>query len=152
MFNLYFPAVPRAGLVVTQTEPPRVLQPQPAPSTRVLLVEDDTAVRTVLERGLRRSGLLVEAVDGGEAALARLRSAVAPVIDVLVSDVMMPGIDGVELVDRVRAFRPDLGVVLMSGFAEPPLHRAADRQGVNFLAKPFATADLVAAIARASGA
>ena len=152
VFNLYFPAVPRAGLVATRTEPPRVLQPQPAPSTRVLLVEDDTAVRTVLERGLRRSGLLVEAVDGGEAALARLRSPVAPVIDVLVSDVMMPGIDGVELVDRVRAFRPDLGVVLMSGFAEPPLHRTADRQGVNFLAKPFATADLVAAIARAGGA
>ncbi len=150
VFSLYFPAVPRDGL--TASEPRNVApQPQPAPSTRVLLVEDDAAVRTVLERGLRRQGLLVEAVEGGEAALARLGITGAPAIDVLVSDVMMPGIDGVELASRVRALRPELGVVLMSGFAEPPLHRAADRQGVSFPAKPFATAELVAAIARASG-
>jgi CheY-like chemotaxis protein len=64
--------------------------------------------------------------------------------DVLVSDIMMPGIDGVELAAEARRRQPGLGVVLMSGFAEPPLHRAAGAQGVKFLSKPFALGELVA--------
>ncbi len=145
VFAVYLPSVPRAGLA--PVAPPPLAAPTLPTSLRVLLVEDDAAVRAVLERGLRRQGLAVEAVDGGAAALERLRDAAAPPLDVVVSDVMMPGIDGVELVSQAREMLPGLRVVLMSGFAEPPLHRAADRQGVSFLSKPFAMVDLVAAIA-----
>ncbi len=150
VFSIYLPAVPRHRIAAAETPalPPSLAAI--AQIGRVLLVEDDAAVRLVLERGLKRQGVSVEAVDGGEAALVRLRDASAPTIDVIVSDVMMPGMDGVEMIARVRDFRPDVGIVLMSGFAEPPLHREADRQGVRFLAKPFATSELVAMIAAAA--
>jgi CheY-like chemotaxis protein len=120
---------------------------EPITGLRVLLVEDDAAVRSILERGLKRAGVDVVAAADAVVALGHLDSD-APV-DVLVSDVMMPGMDGVELASRALALRPGLAIVLMSGFAEPPLHRAANAQGVRFLAKPFALTDLVAAIAAA---
>ena len=151
VFSLYFPAVPRSGLNVDA--PAAVAAPAAVrASIRILLVEDDNAVRTVLARGLLRHGLNVDAVESADLALRRLRDPALPPIDVLVSDVMMPGTDGVDLMRQARGDRPDLGVVLMSGFAEPPLHRAADRQGMSFLAKPFAMTDLVSAIAAAGGA
>jgi two-component system cell cycle sensor histidine kinase/response regulator CckA len=111
---------------------------------RVLLVEDDDSVRITFDRGLRKHGLLVTAAADGASALRILDSGAA--FDVLVSDVMMPGIDGVELAGIASQRRPGLKVVLMSGYAELPLHRAADAQGVRFLAKPFSLVDLVAAI------
>lgn len=114
---------------------------------RLLLVEDEAAVRTVLQRGLSRLGLVVTSAADAQAALAVLEQPTP--IDVLVSDIMMPGIDGVELAAQATRLRPELAVVLMSGFAEAPLHRAADAQGVEFLSKPFAMADLVTAIAAA---
>nr|WP_310522429.1 response regulator [Polymorphobacter sp.] len=150
VFSVYLPAVPRIirsdtapAADVTAAVPTALLA-----GSRILLVEDDVAVRTILERGLKRQGLEVTAAADAHLALEQLGT--GAVFDVLVSDVMMPGIDGVELASRARQQRPGLGVVLMSGFAEPPLHRAADAQGVRFVAKPFAMADLLAAIAAAA--
>ncbi len=150
-FSVYLPAVARpAGAIApppASARTPAVTVP-PRTGLRRLLVEDEPAVRTILERGLVRQGFVVTVAADAMLALEVL-DAGAP-FDVLVSDVMMPGIDGVELAARARQMRPGLGVVLMSGFAEPPLHRAADAQGVRFLSKPFALADLVAAIGAAA--
>jgi len=143
VFSIYLPEVARPA------EPPPPAPEAPPPQRaiaglRLLLVEDEPAVRAVLARGLARHEIEVTAVADGAAALAALAGGLAA--DVLVSDVMMPGIDGVELAARVGRDHPGIAVVLMSGFAEPPLHRAADAQGVRFVAKPFALADLIAAI------
>ncbi len=146
-FTVYLPAVARERMaqppVVTE---PAVEEPGLPTGARVLLVEDEPAVRAVLTRTIARLGVEVTAVEGGEEALALLAN---QKFEMLVSDVMMPGIDGVTLAERARQGDPSLGIVLMSGFAQPPLRDAASRQGIEFLAKPFAAADLAAAISRA---
>nr|WP_295664091.1 response regulator [Polymorphobacter sp.] len=111
----------------------------------VLLVEDDRAVRLVVERALRRHGLGVIAVEDPTVALEMIEQD-ETLIDLLVSDVVMPGMDGVDLVRRARARCPTLPVVLMSGYAEPPQRRALVRAGVVFLPKPFAVDDLLDAV------
>jgi two-component system cell cycle sensor histidine kinase/response regulator CckA len=113
----------------------------------VLLVEDEPSVRAVFARGLERQGCVVTTAGDAMAALAILREEAS--FDVLVSDVMMPGIDGVELAFEAARMWPQMGIVLMSGYAELPRHREADARGIRFLAKPFALAELVAAIATA---
>lgn len=145
VFSIFLPV---AG---TRTAARRPVASPPVPSPvdnldglRVLLVEDEPAVRAVLQRGLARQGLTITAAADGAEALALLDNGLA--VDVLVSDVMMPGIDGVELAAQAAERRPDLAVVLMSGYAEAPLHRAATARGVQFLSKPFAMAELVSAI------
>ena len=111
----------------------------------MLLVEDEPAVRTVFARGLGRQGCAVTTAEDAMTALAILQGDQS--FDVLVSDVMMPGIDGLELAIEAARMRPGLGIVLMSGYAELPRHRAADELGFRFLAKPFALAELTEAIA-----
>ena len=84
---------------------------------------------TILQRGLSRFGPTV--VTAADAARRLKRMADGRPFDVLVSDIMMPGIDGVELAAEARENGSRASVsVLMSGFAEAPLHRAADAQGV----------------------
>jgi len=123
----------------------RVQAVRPPLSATVLLVEDDRAVRLVVERALRRHGLGVVAVADAMSALEIIERDDA-VFDLLVSDVVMPGMDGVDLLHRARAHRPVLPIVLMSGYADPPQRRALDRAGVVFLPKPFAVDDLLDAV------
>lgn len=148
IFSIYLPAQAPAA----QGRKPRPAAPakdQPSPKAalqgkQLLLVEDEAAVRDVLKLGLARNGLIVHAVADADAALAILAQNHG--IEALLSDVMMPGIDGVELAARTRALRPDVAVLLMSGFAEPPLHKAAEIAGIGFIAKPFSLLDLMAAL------
>ena len=143
-FAVYLPAV---GARPVAAAPAATASP--SLDGTVLLVEDERAVRMVVERALRRAGLdVITASDGGLALdlLGETR------VDVLVSDVVMPGIDGVELLEAIRARRPGLPVVLMSGYAEPPRRKALDGAGAVFLAKPFAAADLLEAVRAALAA
>jgi signal transduction histidine kinase/ActR/RegA family two-component response regulator len=149
-FSVFLPAVPAgdrpqeaAGL-----SEPLALHADSLAGVRLLLVEDDAAVRAILERGMKRFGPIITAAADAMIALAILDTGAE--FDVLVSDIMMPGIDGVELASRCLQMRPDIGVVLMSGFAEAPLHRAVSAQDVHFLSKPFALADLARAIVEAN--
>lgn len=150
IFSIYLPAHPLVKTRQLQSNSAALVavssaDPKTAPvSNRLLLVEDEDAVRDVLARGLSRNGIAVHAVADANAALAVLVD--NPEIDSLLSDVMMPGIDGVELASRARALRPDLAVLLMSGFAEAPLHKAAETAGIGFIAKPFALAELMMAL------
>ena len=143
-FTVYLPATaPVAAAPATPSGP------RPPLSGTVLVVEDDRAVRLIVERVLQRHGLdVVTAVDG-TAALDLLETAT---VDMLVSDVVMPGIDGVELLQAIRVRRPSLPVVLMSGYAEPPQRQALDGAGAVFLAKPFTANDLVDAVHAACAA
>jgi two-component system cell cycle sensor histidine kinase/response regulator CckA len=109
-------------------------------SRSVLLVEDEDRVRKLVRFTLEGQGYTVTEAPGGEAALRMLTS--DQKIDLLVTDLMMPGIDGGELAARVRALRPQVGVVFMSGYV-PDHRRVEGLPGAIFLPKPFTPLDLV---------
>src|ERR1700682_787395 len=102
---------------------------------RILLAEDDNQMRAFLSRGLRRAGHSVDAVGDGDAALMRATSAN---YDLLLADVVMPGIDGVELAKRESTRQPRIRVLVTTGCAAVALQDeglAKNRRRV--LAKPF---------------
>jgi two-component system cell cycle sensor histidine kinase/response regulator CckA len=88
--------------------------------------------------------------DNGEDALAALADGQG--IDLLISDVVMPGMDGPTVVREARKTRPDLKILFMSGYAEEQLRKSIDLENVNFLAKPFSVSELAEAARRAIAA
>lgn len=152
VFSLYFPLA--EGQVVqpapaSGVDPALVVDPVDARHLSVLLVEDDRAVRMVLQRSLANAGFVVTVAADALAALPLIDDP-AVRIDVLVSDVMMPGMDGGQLAEYARSRRPALPVLLMSGYAEPPQRSATADAGVGFLAKPFSGAALASAVRAAA--
>ena len=146
-FAVYLPAI--AGTAAVAASPPSATAPRAPLAGTVLLVEDERAVRLVVERALKRGGFNVITASDGAVALDVLGTAT---IDILVSDVVMPGIDGVELLEHIHSRRPGLPVVLMSGYADPPQRRALEQVGAIFLAKPFTADDLLDAVRAAVAA
>ena len=118
-------------------------------SGNVLLVEDEANVRSVAERALSRHGYSVTTADNGEEALDILGRGGDFVL--LISDVVMPGMDGPTMVAEARKSRPGLKILFMSGYAEEQLRNSIDIEDVNFLAKPFSVTDLAEATRRAIG-
>ncbi|OYW22735.1 MULTISPECIES: ATP-binding protein [unclassified Sphingomonas] len=112
-------------------------------SGTILLVEDEDMVRAVAERALTRQGYTVLTAEHGEAALDLLE--VHPRPDLLISDVMMPIMDGPTMVRRARERYPDLPILFMSGYAEEQLRKSIDLDNVAFLAKPFSVQQLAEA-------
>ena len=103
----------------------------------VLLVEDEEAVRAFSARVLRNKGYNVLEARSGEVALEVMRDHNDP-IDLLITDVVMPRLDGPGLVREVRAERPELKVIYISGYTERNLSQSLDLEGpTHFLAKPF---------------
>ena len=124
------------------SEPPGAPAPFPA---RLLVVEDDDGLRAVVERALRRAGYAVTAAASpGEALLVAERD--PRVIDLVLSDVAMPYLDGPSLVARLRAMRPGLRALFMSAHAEPEVLRACEGA---LLSKPFGVSELLARVAAA---
>jgi two-component system cell cycle response regulator CpdR len=107
----------------------------------ILLAEDDDNMRTFLARALERAGHEVSAVGDGDAALALAGTAD---FDLLLADVVMPGIDGIELARRVSTLLPELRIMFITGFAAVALNQPgfACRQP-RVLAKPFHLRQLV---------
>jgi CheY-like chemotaxis protein len=128
-------------------EPSSALVGERAASSCVLLVEDETTVRRLAARILRDAGYTVVEAGNGEDALRRAET-LAESLDVVVSDVVMPALSGTALVRALRSERPELPVVLMSGYAN-------DAEGspipddVVFLLKPFGRDRLCEAVERA---
>jgi len=116
----------------------------------ILLVEDEDMVRSVAERALTRQGYTVITAADGEQGLARL--AAADKIDLLISDVVMPGMDGPAMVRAVRAQYPAMPVLFMSGYAEEQLRKSIDIDNVAFLPKPFSVNQLAEAARDVLGA
>jgi DNA-binding NtrC family response regulator len=101
----------------------------------ILIVDDDPGIRASLSEALRRDGHAVEVAANAEAALNGLAAA-AP--SVVLTDVRMPGMDGLELLNLLRSRSPDVAVVLMSAFEDLPTVAAAMRDGAaDFLVKPL---------------
>ena len=103
----------------------------------VLLVEDEDAVRLFGARALRNKGYTVLEADNGESALDVINASDER-IDLIISDVIMPGMDGHTLVNLVRHELPRVKVILMSGYAEDIFQDEINRDPtIEFLGKPF---------------
>ncbi len=140
-FRVCFPAVESAGPASGE----RQLPVAPARGTeRVLLVEDDDRVRALAAHVLRAAGYDVVEAATGERALAEVEAR-EPAVDVLVTDVVMPGMGGRELADRLSAARPGLRVLFTSGYTDDAVVRnGVEQDAVQFLQKPYTPAVLVA--------
>jgi two-component system cell cycle sensor histidine kinase/response regulator CckA len=103
---------------------------------RILLVEDEDAVRTFGQRALTNKGYVVLAADSGESALKLMEQQENKHIDLLVTDVVMPIMDGPTLAQRMRQSSPGLRIVFMSGYTEDRLKDHMG-EGIYFLPKPF---------------
>lgn len=137
----------------TEREPASVTSPPPRRESwgtgTILLVEDEDMVRAVAERALTRQGYTVLTAQDGEQGLEVLADGVQ--VDLLLSDVVMPNMDGPAMVREARKMFPDLPVVFMSGYAEEQLRKSIDIAHVHFLPKPFSVAQLSEAVRGAIG-
>ncbi|MEP4195890.1 MAG: ATP-binding protein [Aliishimia sp.] len=142
-FTLYLPAQDRQDEVLEQVEEKTLPKPLPAHGEGViLLVEDEAPVRAFASRALRMRGYTVLEAESAEAALETLRDESLNV-DVFVTDVVMPGMDGPSWVKQALIERPDTRVVFVSGYAEDSFDETQSRiPNSVFLPKPFSLTDL----------
>ncbi|MBX7515106.1 response regulator [Qipengyuania sp. GH38] len=115
---------------------------------RILLAEDDDAMRTYLERALENAGYVVDSVDRGTAAVPLLE---ANDYDLLLSDIVMPEMDGIELAQRCNEISPGTKVMFITGFAAVTLKASAEQPNAKVLSKPFHLRDLVLEVERVLG-
>ncbi len=110
----------------------------------ILLVEDEDMVRAVAERALTRHGYSVTSAANGEDALALLKAGGA--FDMIVSDVVMPSMDGPALARHARELHPAIPILFMSGYAEEQLRKTITLENTAFLPKPFSVQQLAEAV------
>jgi two-component system cell cycle response regulator CpdR len=115
---------------------------------RILLAEDDASMRTYLSRALENAGYEVIAVDSGVAALPWIETAY---FDLLLTDIVMPEMDGIELAQRCAELSPDTKVMFITGFAAVSLRATRDMPDAKVLSKPFHLRDLVLEVQRVFG-
>jgi two-component system cell cycle sensor histidine kinase/response regulator CckA len=144
--------LPEGRPAVAAADPPRA--PDRGPGERagetVLLVEDEDAVRVMAARILRQRGYAVLEAGDGSAALAALAAHVGP-LDILVTDVVMPGMDGVELAREVTRLRPEARVLFVSGYAQRDALKGLSIPSPTLVQKPFRIGELVGAIRKLLG-
>lgn len=110
-------------------------------SLRLLIVDDEPKLRGLLERYLVRMGYVVEACDDAESGLARFTASPGD-FALVVTDLTLPGMDGEQMLARMRELRPELGAVIASGYP----HECASPAITRFLQKPFLPQMLVDAV------
>ena len=114
---------------------------------RVLVVDDDPGMRDGMAMSLKRSGFFAEQARGGEEALRMVRPGA---YDAVVTDLRMPGMDGLQLTARLKAVDPGLPVLLITAFGSLESAREAMRLGAfDFLSKPFSPEELTIALNKA---
>ena len=112
----------------------------------IMLVEDDEPVRIFGARALRNKGYRVIEARSGEAALDLIRNTPEP-LDLLITDVVMPHMDGPGLVREVREINPEIKVIFISGYTEDAFRQRLDSDvGIEFLPKPFSLKELAAKV------
>jgi CheY-like chemotaxis protein len=143
-YTIYLPAVrgvepappPRA-------ERPPVAAPEPTPTATVLLAEDEAGIRALVRKILQKQGYTVIEAASGEEALKAAETRRQP-IDLLLTDVVMPGISGSELAEQMTAARPALKTLFMSGYTGDDLATLGPLpEGAAFLQKPFSLTALL---------
>jgi two-component system, cell cycle response regulator CpdR len=116
------------------------------PSTpRILLAEDEEAMRAYLERALTKAGFDVTSVDRGTEAVPHLEEGE---FDLLLSDIVMPEMDGIELAQRCAEVSPRTKVMFITGFAAVSLRASREQPHAKVLSKPFHLRDLVLEVER----
>jgi two-component system, cell cycle response regulator CpdR len=116
---------------------------------RILLAEDDDVMRQYLERALAKSGYAVTGVDRGTEALALVEAGEA--FDLLLTDIVMPELDGIELAQKVSVIAPDMRVMFITGFSAVSLKAGQAMPNAKVLSKPFHLRDLVLEVDRLFG-
>jgi two-component system cell cycle sensor histidine kinase/response regulator CckA len=115
----------------------------------ILLVEDEDAVRNFGARALRSRGYTVIEAQSGVDALTQLETHSIEDIDLVVSDVVMPEMDGPSLLRELRARKPEIRVIFVSGYAEEAFRKnLPEGQQFDFLPKPFSLKQLIEAVKR----
>lgn len=112
---------------------------------RILLAEDDAVMREYLARALERSGYAVTSVDRGTAAIPLLRQ---ERFDLLLTDIVMPEMDGIELAQKAQEIAPGMRVMFITGFAAVTLKAGSAMPHARVLSKPFHLRDLVMEVDR----
>ena len=112
---------------------------------RILLAEDDQVMREYLARALEKSGYAVTAVDRGTAAVPLLET---ERFDLLLSDIVMPEMDGIELAQRAAEIAPDMRIMFITGFAAVTLKAGKQVPQARVLSKPFHLRELVLEVDR----
>ena len=135
MFRVFLPAVEGGGS---------------ARSARVLVVEDEAHVRQLLVRSLTNAGYAVTGAETAERAI-EIAGAADAAFDLLVTDLMMPGLDGAALATVLKSARPDLSVIFISGFAHQEIPVAGVNRPGHFLQKPFRPSELLKVVADTIG-
>jgi PAS domain S-box-containing protein len=139
-FKIYLPRVEAAGEAGDPVAPPTAL---PCGSETILLVEDEDQVRTLVEGVLQDAGYTVLVASRGDAALP-LAAQHAGRIDLLLTDVVMPGMSGRDLANRLTPDHPGMDVLYMSGYTDDAIvHHGVLDSGVVLLQKPFSPAALL---------
>jgi excisionase family DNA binding protein len=141
------------------TNRPRALRAVPSPSRastaaptsrpRILVVDDEAAIRELLAKTLALADYDVDVAPEGRTAVERLRGSS---YDLLITDLRMPGVDGLSVIREARRFRPDLPVVIITGFSTETSAIEAINLGVaGYLTKPFRVPKVLAVAAKALG-
>jgi signal transduction histidine kinase/ActR/RegA family two-component response regulator len=135
-FKIYLPRTDRDSVRPVQTAPPQ------RGTETILLVEDEAQVRAIVKRTLERGGYAVLSASGPEEALRLCETSLLQ-IDLLLTDVVMPQMNGRELAERVRVLRPAIKTLFMSGYTDDAIlrHGVLD-EGVPFLQKPVTPSNL----------
>ncbi len=113
----------------------------------ILLAEDDLSMRSFIKKSLEKSGHSVHAEPDGMKALDCLKlqqqGLSATPFDLLLTDIVMPGIDGIELAQRAAKLCPDMKVMFITGFAAVAMNAREQHENASVLSKPFHLSDLV---------
>ena len=151
-FTIYLPQNETSATESEEDAAPEEAVPEPAASDltgfgTVMLVEDEDAVRMFGARALRNKGYNVVEASSGEEALEILKTD-AESIDVLITDVVMPGLDGPSMIRKVREMHPDMRVVFISGYTEDSFRKRLDEDSgeIHFLPKPFTLQQLAGVV------
>lgn len=139
-FTVRLPAVGATALAPQ----PRTVEPLPRGGEWILVVDDEDGVRDFIDRALSRLGYHVTAMSSGEEALEQVRGYFAEPIDLLITDVVLPGMSGPELASALGASRPEMPILYISGYAsDVTAFHGLPGLAAHVLAKPFGMDTLV---------
>ena len=148
-FTIYLPVHHGAPGEVALHAKPREEAASWAGGGNILLVEDEDSVRLVAERALVRAGYSVTTASDGDDGLTKVRARLdsGHMFDLVVSDVVMPAMDGPAMARALRQIAPGLPVLFMSGYAEEQLRREIDIENMYFIPKPFSVQQISGKVA-----
>ena len=145
-FNIYLPRRKVDAVEAAPVEAAPAAARDVTGQDTILLVEDEEAVRSFAARALRMRGYQVLEAGGGEEALEIVKEQSGS-IDLIITDVVMPNMDGPTMVRNVKALHPDLPVIFMSGYAEEAFRKNdQSSEDIHFLPKPFGLKQLAAKV------